>query len=354
MRIGLIGAGKIGALRAETVKNNADADLVAVFDTSEEAANKVSAGTNAKVRATLDSFLDVPMDAVIISTHPSMHEVAAIAAFARGIHVLCEKPLSNSVEAAKRMVDASLFSKCVLGVGFNMRYYPCMKYVREIIDAGAIGKVDHIRIFGGHGGLHNFGGEWEYKMPESGGGAMMDIGIHMSDIARYFLGEIVEVAGVATENMYHLDGSEDNAIAVFRNPNGIPASYQATWSEWCGYESSIEVYGDKGMVRGAYAPMQNTLVLRSGPNGEVRRTKRRYIDVVLREKLQSWKSTALKSFQEELRDFLRMLDGDTGVPLADGFDGLRAMEVARAVRESSATSTLIKLPNIGRMAVHRK
>ena len=100
--------------------------------------------------------------------------------------------------------------------------------------------------------------------------------------------------------------------------------------------------------------MQNTLVLRSGPNGEVRRTKRRYIDVMLREKLQSWKSTALKSFQEELRDFLRMLDGDTGVPLADGFDGLRAIEVARAVRESSTTSTLIKLPIIGRMAVHRK
>lgn len=354
MRIGLIGAGKIGALRAETVKKNPETKLVAVFDISEEAGDMVSEGTNAKVHTDLDSFLDVPMDAVIISTHPSLHEEAAVAAFERRIHVLCEKPLSNSVEAAKRMVDAAISSQCVLGVGFNMRYYPCIKYVREIVDAGAIGAVDHIRIFGGHGGLHNFGGEWEYKMPESGGGAMMDIGIHMSDIARYFLGEIVEVSGVATENIYRLAGSEDNAIAVFRSPQGIPASYQATWSEWCGYESSIEVYGNKGMVRGSYAPMQNKLVLRAGPNGEVRRINKRYFGVMLREKLQSWKSTALNSFQEELRDFLRMLDGDSEVALADGFDGLRALEVARAVRESTTTSSLIKLPNIGRMAVHQK
>jgi len=349
MRIGVVGAGKIGKLRVQTVKEHAASRLAAVFDVSAEAAAAAVRGTDARAFTKLEEFLSVPMDAVIVSTPPHLHEEAAVGALSRGCHVLCEKPLSNTVEGGRRIVEAALANKRVLAVGFNLRYYPFVKFVRAAVDAGKIGKIDHVRIYGGHNGLHNFSGDWQYKMPESGGGAMMDIGIHMTDLARYFLGEITQVSGVMSEKVYNLPGSEDNAIAVFSNPDGVPASYQTTWTEWKGYRSFVEVYGDRGMVRGSYAPMMNMLITNKGPNGAIDRKFELYPEIIVREKLKSWQSTCLISFREELRDFRVMVYGNVNVPLADGYDGLRSLEVAQAVRQSTAEAKLVKLPVLGRM-----
>ena len=222
MRIGVVGAGKVGTLRVQTVKDNPDTELAAVFDVAADAARAAATGTQAKALTELEAFLDTPMDAVIVSTPPHLHEAAAVGALRRGHHVFCEKPLSNSVEGGRRIVDAAIAEKRALAVGFNLRYYPFVKFAREAVDSGKIGKIDHVRVYGGHNGLHNFSGDWQYKMPESGGGAMMDIGIHMSDLARYFLGEVTQVSGVMSEKVYGLPGSEDNAVAVFTSPEGIP------------------------------------------------------------------------------------------------------------------------------------
>ena len=333
MRFGLVGAGKIGALRAAAVRAQANAEIVAVFDVNQAAASKVAAG--APVFDGLEKFLDAPMDAVIISTPPHLHEEACLGAFSRGLHVLCEKPMASTVDAGRRMVEAARNHNRVLAVGFNFRYYPFVKFVRAAVDAGKIGNIDHVRLFGGHDGLHNFSADWQYKMPHSGGGAMMDIGIHLSDLARYFLGEVTRVSGVMSENIYKLPGSEDNAMAIYVNPEGVAATYHATWAEWQGYEIAVEVYGDRGMVRGSYAPMQNILIEKDSPTGPAKRTVKRYPEVMLREKLKSWTSTALITFEEEVRDFMAMVGGDANTPLADGLAGLRSLEVAAAVRESA-------------------
>jgi len=164
-------------------------------------------------------------------------------------------------------------------VGFNLRYCPFVKFVRQAVDRGDIGEIDHIRIFGGHNGMHNFNAEWQYKMPESGGGAMMDIGIHMTDVARYFLGDITSVYGVMSENIWKVEGSEDNAMAVFKNPAGIAATYHVTWAEWKGYRSHVEVYGTKGMARGSYAPMQNLLITVELPDGPTKKVRKFYPEI---------------------------------------------------------------------------
>ena len=287
---------------------------------------------------------------MIVSTPPHLHEEACVAAFKAGAHVLCEKPLSNSVAGARAIVDAAVAASRRLAVGFNLRYYPFVTFVREAVDRGDIGTIDHIRVFGGHNGLHNFSADWQYKMPHSGGGAMMDLGIHMTDLARYFMGEITSVYGVMTENVWRVQGSEDNAMAIFRNPEGLTATYHTTWTEWKGYKSYIEVYGDKGMVRGAYAPMQNLLIAKGAPDGAARKVSKRYPGIILREKFKSWQVTCLISFKDELRDFLKVIAGDVRVPLADGHAGLRAIEVAAAVRESTRTGQAVSLPNIGNMS----
>lgn len=349
MRIGVVGTGVIGQLRARSIRENHETALAAVLDPSRESATRAAAKSGARVCTSLAEFMDVPMDAVVVSSPPHVHEEACLEAFRRGRHVLCEKPVTNSVESTQRIVDAAIASGKALGVGFNLRYYPAIHFVKRAIDEGRIGTLDHLRVFGGHEGLPKFRAEWQYKAPESGGGAMWDVGIHMTDVARYLLGEITEVYGLMSENVWKVPGSEDNAIAVFRNPEGIAASYQATWIEWKGYKFWVEAYGDKGMVRGAYAPMQNLIITQDRPGGPSTTRRHTYPEIIVREKLLSWHSTALRSFREELVDFMALASGNTSVRIADGYAGLRAAQVAAAVRTSTATKEAVHLPVLGRM-----
>jgi len=343
MRFAVVGAGTIGQLRAQTIRANPATELAGVLDVAQANAAKAAAGTGARVCQSLEQLLELPgLEAVIVSSPLQFHEQAVVAALRAGKHVLCEKPLGNTVDSCRRMLDAARTSGKRLATGFNHRYYPAIKFLKRAIDEGQIGTLDHVRVFGGHDGLHNFRADWQYKAPESGGGAMMDVGIHMTDLARYILGDVTEVYGVSSNHIWKVPGSEDNAVAVFRSPSGIPATYEATWTEWKGYRFYVEAYGDRGMVKGYYAPMSNLLVTQDKPGGARRKIRKLYPEIMVREKLKSWTSTALLSFQEELADFLRMINGET-VPLADGFAGFRAVEIANAVYQSSAESRVIAL-----------
>lgn len=348
MRIGIIGAaGKIGQMRVQTVQENPSTTLAAVMDLSAEKAAALAKG--APVFTDLDRFLDVPLDAVIISTPAHVREPLCLAAFARGLHVLSEKPLHHTVDGSRRIVDAARAARRHLGAGFNMRYYPAFAFVKDIMSSGQIGEIDHVRIYGGHEGLPKFAYDWEYKAEISGGGALWDVGIHMSDMARYLLGEITEVYGVATEKVWKVPGSEDNAMAIFKSPSGVSAIYQATWTDWKGYQSAVEVYGSHGMVRGAYAPMQTMLITMEKPGGKVSKVTNRFPGIQIREKLKSWKTTALNSFAAELAEFVALTEGREGLRIADGHAALRAVEIAAAVPESSRTGQPVKLANLGPM-----
>ncbi len=343
VKFGVIGAGTIGTLRAQSVRENPATELVAVADTDIQQAERAARGTQAQTFADYRQLLESPIDAVMVSSPLPLHEEQVCAAVNAGKHVLCEKPLSNSVGSCRRILAAASTANVRLAVGFNHRYYPSIKFLKQVLDEGRIGTLDHLRIFGGHDGLANFRADWQYQAPESGGGAMMDVGIHMTDLARYLLGDVTEVYGVASNRIWKVVGSEDNALAIFKNPDGIPALYQATWTEWKGYRFYVEAYGDLGMVRGYYAPMFNLLVTQAKPGGPRKRSYKLYPKIILREKLKSWTSTALISFREELGDFLKVLTGDDDVPLADGVAGLRAMEIADAAYRSTASGKAVTL-----------
>lgn len=343
MRFGVIGGGgKVGQLRVETIHENPDTQLVAVLDLSEDAARAVAG--KAEVFTNLDRFLSVEMDAVVISTPPHFHEEACLKALDAGCHVLVEKPFSSSAESCRRMMDAGQKANRCVAVGFNMRYYPAFSYVKDAVAGGKIGQLTHVRAFGGHEGMVHFTHDWEYRTPMTGGGATWDIGIHVTDIVRHILGEVTSVYGVSSETVWNLEGSEDNAIAIFRNPEGVPATYQATWGDWRGYQFMIEAHGTHGMVRGSYAPMRNLLITMPEPGGKPTVTKVNHFDIEIREKLKTWKTTCKISFADELRDFLRMCGGDLSVRSADANAGLRSIEIADAIKESTLTNKAVELP----------
>ena len=103
------------------------------------------------------------------------------------------------------------------------------------------------------------------------------------------------------------------------------------------------------MVRGSYAPMQNVLITKDTPDGALKKTRKFYPEIMVREKLKSWKATCQLSFQDELRDFVKMVGGTYDTPIADGHAGLRAVEIAAAVHESTRTGNVVQLENIGAM-----
>jgi predicted dehydrogenase len=343
MRIAVIGAGAIGQLRARSVLAVPGASLAGVADVDEAAARRAAGSSGARVESDYRRFLDVPdVDALIISTPVGLHEAMILAALEAGKHVLVEKPLSNSLESCRRIHQAAGSSPHLVAVGFNHRYYRAMKYVKQAVEEGRIGTLDTLRVFGGHDGLHNFRADWMYQGELSGGGAMMDVGLHMTDLARFILGEIREVYGVAAGNVWKVAGSEDRAVAIFKAASGATAIYEATWNEWQGYEVSLEAYGEKGMVRGSYAPMSNLLITQSQPGGPRRKTVHRYLDLIVKEKVQGWQSTTLHTFEGELADFLRRRGG-AQVPLGDTLDGLRAVEIAQAVYTSTRTGAAVTI-----------
>lgn len=341
LRIAVIGAGMIGQLRAQSVIRNPNTKLSAVVDVDRDAAARAAGGSGARVETAYEAVLD-GADAVIIASPVTLHEEMCQAAFQADCHVLVEKPLSNTVESCRTVLQGAASAGKALAVGFNHRYYPAMKYVKQVLEEGRIGTVDEVRIFGGHDGLANFRADWMYKGALSGGGAMMDVGLHMTDLARFFMGEIDEVYGVTGGRVWNVENSEDRALVIFKGASGVPAIYEATWNEWQGYEVSVEVYGDRGMVRGAYAPMMNLLITQAKPGAPRKTEHRRYLGLKVKEKLRGWQSTTLQTFEDELADFLRMIEGQD-VPLADGLDGLRAVAIAQAVYESSSTGSAVQV-----------
>lgn len=344
MRVAVFGAGVIGKLRARSVIDNDRTELVAIVDVDEAKARAAAANSNAMVFTDYrGAIARASPEAVIVSSPVHLHEEMCLAALQSGSHVLCEKPLSNSLESCRRIAAAATSCNRVLAVGFNFRYYPSVKYLTDVIGRGLVGKIDHVRVFGGHDGLGGFRADWMYKGPLSGGGAMMDVGIHITDLVNYVAGDIVEVAGIASGTIWNVEGSEDNAIAVMRTARDVPVIYQATWTEWKGYRTSIEVYGDLGMVRAQYAPMFNLLVTHEKPGAKRTRTIKWYPEIMLREKLKGWESTTRITFDEELADFMRMISGEK-VPLADAVAGVRAVEVAQAVYLSTREHRTVTLP----------
>ncbi len=344
MRFGLIGAGCIGNLRARALAKISGAKLVAVTDITAAAAAAIAGPAGARVAANAEAlFTAADIDTVIVSTPPQYHEQAVLAALAAGKHVLCEKPLANSLDACRRMVCAARNHGKILTTGFNHRYFPAIQFLKKAVADGTIGKLNHVRAFAGHEGLSQFRSASEYDKKVIGGGALLDVGIHLIDLTAYVLGDVRDVYGVATGAVWNLPETEDNGFALLRNSTGAVAALHASWTEWKGYRFYLEAYGDRGMVRAYYAPMMHLLIEMDKPGGARRRSRSFYPLLAMKEKFFGWQSTVVETFRQELGDFIALASGGHPTTIADGYAGLRAVEIANAVYRSTAENKAVEL-----------
>jgi len=155
-----------------------------------------------------------------------------IAGLKNGIHVFCEKPPGRTIGDIKNVMGVeSSHPKLKLKYGFNHRYHDSVKEAKRIIDSGEYGEVINLRGVYGKSRIIPFSGGWRSERKYAGGGILLDQGIHMLDMIRYFSGDFGEIKSFVSSNYWKHD-VEDNAFAIMRNERGCIASLHSTSTQW--------------------------------------------------------------------------------------------------------------------------
>lgn len=245
-RFAIIGCGLIGRKRLASLKPG-QFNLAFDLDRSRAESLVQAAGCGA-VGANLHDTIHSPdIDAVIVSTlNGSLAEIA-LHAIACDKHVLVEKPAAISVAQIAKLMAIGGKSKSLVRVGYNHRFHPALIKARELVDAGAVGPLMFIRARYGHGGRVGYDREWRSDPKLSGGGELIDQGVHLIDLAGWFLGEFTKVEGHAATYFWNMP-VDDNAFLSLRNAAGATAWLHVSCSEWKNL-FSFEIYGRTGKLQ---------------------------------------------------------------------------------------------------------
>jgi predicted dehydrogenase len=249
LNVALIGCGRIGSRRA---RNLAGARLVHCVDSDLARAAQLAAGHEACIagtewRVALDRN---DIDAVLIATtHDALAPIAR-AAISAGRHVLLEKPGARSAEELLELPDLARRHDVRVRVGFNHRYHRAFRQARQLFDSGALGEPLFVRARYGHGGRPGYEDEWRAQPARSGGGELLDQGVHLIDLARWFLGEFVSVSGFVHTYYWNMP-VEDNGFLLLRTATERVAFMHASCTEWkntfswelCGHQGKLQIDG---------------------------------------------------------------------------------------------------------------
>lgn len=241
IRAAVVGCGLIGARRAKAAGN--EIQIVTCCDLDAGRANNL-VGSVPGADASTDWQATVrraDIDLVFVATvHDMLAPISAEAA-AAGKHVLIEKPGARCKDELAPIREAALRTGALVRVGFNHRYHRAFRKAREIFELGALGEMMFIRGRYGHGGRPGYEKEWRAVPEKSGGGELVDQGMHLIDLARWFLGDFRDVQGMIGTFFWDMP-VEDNAFLLLRTAGGQVASLHATWTEWKNL-FSFEIYG---------------------------------------------------------------------------------------------------------------
>lgn len=245
MNVAIIGCGLIGQKRAKTLGG---LKLVACVDTVRERAESLAAQFPGCVALTdwHDVMKRPDIDIIIVATlHATLAEIG-LAAVEAGKHILLEKPAGRRAHELDPIIHAANTTGALIRVGFNHRYHRAFRKARELVDQGELGDLMFLRARYGHGGRVGYDKEWRAQPALSGGGELIDQGVHLIDLARWFLGDFSEVNGHA--QTYYWDMPvDDNSFLMLKTPQKQIAFLHASCTEWKNL-FSFELYGKKGKI----------------------------------------------------------------------------------------------------------
>lgn len=245
MNVAIVGCGLIGRKRAKAL---AGCRLVACADVVEEHAEALArmmpgAQPMTDWRALVERQ---DVDIVIVSTTHNVLADITLAAVLAGKHVLVEKPAARHAAELDPVIRAVERSRVLVRVGFNHRYHPALRQAKALSDAGEFGELMYVRGRYGHGGRLGYEKEWRADPSLSGGGELIDQGVHLIDLARWFLGDFTEVHGFAHTYYWNMP-VEDNGFMLLKTAKQQVAQLHTSWTEWKNL-FSLEIFGRQGKL----------------------------------------------------------------------------------------------------------
>lgn len=344
LNIGIIGAGNIAEVHMTAYQKNPNVELYAICDTNPQRLEAM--GEKYGVRRRFTDYHDLlaleELDAVSICTWNAAHAPCAIAALKAGKHVLCEKPMATNAQAAMEMEQAARESGKLLMIGFVRRYGDDCKLLQELTDSGFFGdlyyaKATYLRRYGSPGG-------WFSNKAYSGGGPLIDLGVHVIDLVSYLAGKPkpVSVYGATFQKLGDQDGIrdskdyvaasdqymekvfdvEDLAAAMIRFDNGLVLSVEASFSLNLKEDrGEIELFGTQGGAK-----LSPGLELYSQMGGHMVNLQPARPDVC----------TFGDMFSHEIDHFVDCIQNGTPC-ISPAADGVSIMRILDAIYESART-----------------
>jgi UDP-N-acetyl-2-amino-2-deoxyglucuronate dehydrogenase len=249
VRFGILGCGVIGPHHARAIAGLEDAELVAVADVVPELADKLAAKYGCSAYPGLGQMLSVAdLDAVCVCTPSGMHAGDAIAALEAGKHVVIEKPVDVTLEAADRLLGVQRATGGKVAVVSQHRFDAATRAVREAVAAGKFGRLTtgsaEVRWWRSQS-YYDSGG-WRGTWELDGGGALINQAIHSIDLLQWLMGPVVEIMAYTGLLAHERIEVEDTAVAILEFDNGSLGTIVATTAAYPGLTARIAVHGDRG------------------------------------------------------------------------------------------------------------
>jgi len=324
--IALFGAGRIGQVHSANIAGNKETKLYSVIDPFAENAKKLANKYDAKIQTTEEALADKNIDGVLIAsatdTHAELIELAAQA----GKAIFCEKPVHLDIERVRQCLHIVEEKNVPLFIGFNRRYDPQFRKVRELLSSGAIGKAESLLI------TSRDPSPPPAEYVKVSGGMFRDMTIHDFDMARFIIGE--DPVSIFAQGSNLVDpaigaaGDIDTAYVIMKFPSGALATISNTRRSGYGYDQRLELHGEKGLL--AANNIKEDAVEQWNDTG-CTSAKPEYFF------LQRYAA----AYKSEWQHFVDVLAG-RAIPECSGYDGEFALLMADKAIESLRTGKEIK------------
>lgn len=240
--VGIAGFGKIGKIRADEIEANPNVRLVAGFDV-----NPIDHPGDFKQCDSFEELLNAGIEVVFVCAYNNVAAEYTIKALQAGKHVFCEKPPARTTTELQEVLKAEAGSGKVLKYGFNHRYHYSVMEAKKIIDSGEMGRLLWLRGVYGKAGSIDYHKNWRNYRNFSGGGILIDQGIHMLDLMRFFSGQdFTHINSFVTTSFWDID-AEDNAFAIMQSDEKVTAMLHSSATQWR-HKFLLEMTFEEGYV----------------------------------------------------------------------------------------------------------
>jgi predicted dehydrogenase len=319
LKVGIAGFGVVGKRRRVYIDQHPKMKTVAVCDINFDKPQILEEGIIAY--EDYKNLLKEDLDILFVCLPNYLAPEVTIAGLNSGLHVFCEKPPGRNVQDIKDVIEVEKQNpSLVLKYGFNHRYHESVLEALQIIRSGELGQLLNLKGTYGKSRIVPFSGGWRAQREYSGGGILLDQGIHMLDLMRLFAGNFPEVKSFVSNEFWNHD-VEDNAYAIMRNKNGVIAMLHSSATHWQHRfllnitltEGSIEL---TGLLTGSKSYGEETMVVRrrgEDNRGTLKKETYQYLDD--------------NTWSEEIREFAGAIFENKEIKFGSSQDALETMEL---------------------------